>query len=828
MQLNIRLTMIGLGLLYLIHGMTTADVAWDAGRGSVNCVKYSPDGSCVISGGDDGTIRIYQAGNGNPIAGWMAHRYNVYSSEHTTPTRVVGVDYLNSGGRIISAGTDGCLKIWNTATHQAVFDLCDDLTFYNHYDNQEIAVDHSGEWFAVVSGFDQTTISLRNSMDGSSVQTISSFYPEVTLSPDRQWIAGWGVGVKLWNCVDGALVHSLWLDSCCFTCAVFSPDDSLLVASYQGNEANSSVLCWKIPECELIYSIPLNNDCVSCLKFTPDGKYFLGGTNNGLIRVWNTVDGSDVRIMERMDRYSGSGDGIGMVQSRLLVNRQPHTTIREETEPSGMAVYSLDVSPDGQTVVACGGDHSIHQWNFSDGKKRWSSNAHTSKVFHIAISPDNQMIATAGNYYYSEVQPFTGEPSSPGVTGMVEVRNSNTTELLFSLSHHQPSAVFAAFDPTQSFLYSADMNGTLKIWNIPTGTLKDTLHANIGLLSGIEVSGHPQVFIGYGTDCQMIWDARSGAILRKPSCHLAVSHDGLAYAEYSRDSGEPIRINKLVDDSLITSLPFNGDVGDMYRMEFSPDDQYLAVSDWSSRIRVFRLSDGFEIFNRRPGWSSYALSISPDSRYLLALGSDGAIALWDLADGSELTCLNLYQHHIPGSLFPVYSVSPDWMYFAMADSSGVITIRSTERECPIVHTIKFDQGYPVSMTWSLDHRMLVAAGEGYHNVRVYDLSSLLVSIDESGSVHHKTIELDNYPNPFSRQTMIRYRLPSPGQVRLTIYDVLGREVKQLVDRDQTDGYHQIGWDGKNMSGDNAPSGLYFYKLEQHNSQLRTGRMLLLR
>jgi hypothetical protein len=71
----------------------------------------------------------------------------------------------------------------------------------------------------------------------------------------------------------------------------------------------------------------------------------------------------------------------------------------------------------------------------------------------------------------------------------------------------------------------------------------------------------------------------------------------------------------------------------------------------------------------------------------------------------------------------------------------------------------------------------------------------------------------NYPNPFNPQTSIRYALPQDAQVRLVIYNVLGRRVRTLVDERQPAGYKTVCWDGKDERGDPAASGVYFYRID---------------
>jgi hypothetical protein len=71
----------------------------------------------------------------------------------------------------------------------------------------------------------------------------------------------------------------------------------------------------------------------------------------------------------------------------------------------------------------------------------------------------------------------------------------------------------------------------------------------------------------------------------------------------------------------------------------------------------------------------------------------------------------------------------------------------------------------------------------------------------------------NYPNPFNPQTSIRYALPQDAQVRLVIYNLLGRKVKTLVDERQSAGHKTVWWDGKDEKGDPAASGVYFYRID---------------
>ncbi len=80
----------------------------------------------------------------------------------------------------------------------------------------------------------------------------------------------------------------------------------------------------------------------------------------------------------------------------------------------------------------------------------------------------------------------------------------------------------------------------------------------------------------------------------------------------------------------------------------------------------------------------------------------------------------------------------------------------------------------------------------------------------------------NYPNPFNPLTVIRYSLPVASRVILKVYDVLGREVKTLVDEVEDAGYKSVDWDASS-----TPSGVFFYRLRA-GSYSETRKLMLIR
>ena len=85
----------------------------------------------------------------------------------------------------------------------------------------------------------------------------------------------------------------------------------------------------------------------------------------------------------------------------------------------------------------------------------------------------------------------------------------------------------------------------------------------------------------------------------------------------------------------------------------------------------------------------------------------------------------------------------------------------------------------------------------------------------------------NYPNPFNSSTTLHYDLPKPSSVVISIYDILGNEVIELVNEEQHYGYKKIIWNGENRGGNKVSPGVYFYKAKL-GELIETKKMTLMK
>jgi hypothetical protein len=93
------------------------------------------------------------------------------------------------------------------------------------------------------------------------------------------------------------------------------------------------------------------------------------------------------------------------------------------------------------------------------------------------------------------------------------------------------------------------------------------------------------------------------------------------------------------------------------------------------------------------------------------------------------------------------------------------------------------------------------------NLIPYNGDTLTVGVNDPSQIPYKFSLSQNYPNPFNPVTIIQFSLPERSNVHLVLYDILGREVKEIANGEYEPGYHKVMLDASNLA-----SGVYFYAL----------------
>jgi hypothetical protein len=142
--------------------------------------------------------------------------------------------------------------------------------------------------------------------------------------------------------------------------------------------------------------------------------------------------------------------------------------------------------------------------------------------------------------------------------------------------------------------------------------------------------------------------------------------------------------------------------------------------------------------------------------------------------------------------------------------SGEIEVLNHSEMLTIKYDIKIDVG---------EHMNWVLTSESGKNYILENSGDITVPSSERFILKRESVIpinftlRQNFPNPFNPITTFRYDLPSDAFVTLSIYDMLGREVTQLVNTFQQAGFKSIQWDATNRYGKQVSAGVYLYQIE---------------
>jgi PKD repeat protein len=156
--------------------------------------------------------------------------------------------------------------------------------------------------------------------------------------------------------------------------------------------------------------------------------------------------------------------------------------------------------------------------------------------------------------------------------------------------------------------------------------------------------------------------------------------------------------------------------------------------------------------------------------------------------------------------------------------SGDILVLNTSDNLTISYDIIIDAG---------EHMNWVLTSESGKDYTLEGTGEITVPTEETFTLERKAILPiaytlhQNYPNPFNPITSLRYDLPEQAQVTLTVYDLMGREVTQLVNTTQDAGYRSVQWNATDSFGKPVSAGVYLYQIRA-GEFVQTRKMVLLK
>ena len=155
---------------------------------------------------------------------------------------------------------------------------------------------------------------------------------------------------------------------------------------------------------------------------------------------------------------------------------------------------------------------------------------------------------------------------------------------------------------------------------------------------------------------------------------------------------------------------------------------------------------------------------------------------------------------------------------------GEVEVMSTSETITIAYNVVIDAG---------EHMNWVLTSENGKEYTLEGTGEIIVPTEEIFTLERKAIIPiaytlhQNYPNPFNPITSLRYDLPEQAQVTLTVYDMLGREVTQIINTTQEAGFKSVQWNATDSYGKPVSAGVYLYQIRA-GEFVQTKKMVLLK
>ena len=253
---------------------------WDANTGEclktleghsnvVRSVAYSPDGRKIISGSTDKTIKIWNANRGKYLQTLEGHSDRVYS-----------VAYSPDGKRIISGSQDKTVKIWDANTGECLKTLAGHSYWV-------YSVAYSPDGTKIISGSLDGTIKIWDVNTGACLQTLEGYLPQVisvAFSPDGTKIISGSVDntIKIWDANIGQCLKTMEGHTNSVISVAYSPDGTKIISgSY-----DKTIKIWDANTGECLQTLEGHPEIVNSVAFSPDSTKIISGSNDKTVKIW--------------------------------------------------------------------------------------------------------------------------------------------------------------------------------------------------------------------------------------------------------------------------------------------------------------------------------------------------------------------------------------------------------------------------------------------------------------------------------------------------------------------------------------------------------------
>lgn len=595
-------------------------------------LAFSPDGTLLATGDVNHEIHLWRVADGTPLLSLRVNEGWIWSVA------------FSPDGRLLASSANRAVHLWDGQTGECLHTL-------RGYSDRVFSVAFSADGQLLATGSEDHLVRIWQVRTGKLLHTLSghsdevravAFNPCSAVLPESAALhrsqppcllasASYDGTVRLWNAVTGRCVrvltgHSDWVWS-----VAFSPDGRLLASG----SSDATVKLWDVKTGRCGQTLLGHWQPIRAVAFSPNGRTLASGSGDRTVRLWDYRTGNTLRVLTGHSSWisslafspdtgvlaSGSED-----QSVRLWDSQTHRCLKTLQGYSN-GIWSVAFSPDGTRIASGSQDRLVRLWHAQTGEPLGSLSGHTSWVWSVAFSPSEDLLAS----------------SSEDRT--IRLWHWPTRRWLCTLDGHDDAVLAVSFSPVcgatsaaGQTLFSASLDGTIRVWDVVSGHCRQVWREHSGGVWCLALSRDGQYLVSGSQDQTLkLWDTASGRCLR-----TFLGHESwircVAFAD------PQTLLSGSADGHLKRWCLHSGDClqswaahqGPVLSVAVQPESGFWVSSGTDRTIRLWDAATGQcrQVLDAHQRWVR-CLTYSPDGRILASASQDETLRLWQLGQSSD-------------------------------------------------------------------------------------------------------------------------------------------------------------------------------------------------